>query len=435
MTATRSNGGEGQAPPSPSFSEEIHKFFSSVSLTIFLLSFIAVASIFGTLIRQQASPQEYLSVYSESTYAILSFLSLDDIFHSWWFMLAIGLLVLNLVLCSWPRFTKLMKAQSVPKVPDRKTLDGMSLRFTVQGKNLDDVSGMLRGYKAVYNGEDGRVLERGSLGRYGFYMVHLSIVLILVGGLIGLLFGFRGPLILNKGETKDTFMVRGSAVRNQPMGFSLKLNQFTLALYPTGEPKDFASDVEVIEDGKTVLRKTIRVNDPLNYKGIHVYQASYGSNPVFQFDVGGDKVELGQGSMYKKGSLQLLLVRYEKSVHNFGPGVQVTYLQDGEPQTAWFLRDVPKLRERTIMGIPVRLENINDEFYTGLEVAYDPGVWVVWTGFALILFGLYVNFFVYYRRIYLVHVSDGVLVAGVAFKNREGFKEEFEKLKGKLGCS
>jgi len=435
MTATKSNGGEGQAPPSPSFSDQIHSFFSSVSLTIFLFSFIAVASIFGTLIRQQASPQEYLSVYSESTYAILSFLRLDDIFHSWWFMLVIGLLVVNLVLCTLPRFTRLLKTPPISKVPDRKALDAMGLRFTVQGKKLDDVSGMLRGYKTAHTGEDGRVLERGSFGRYGFYMVHLSIILILVGGLIGLLFGFRGPLILNKGETKNAFMVRGSVMKNQPMSFSLKLNEFTLALYPTGEPKDFASDVEVIEDGKTVLRRTIRVNDPLSYKGIHVYQSSYGSNPRFLFDVGGQKVELGQGSVYKKGNLQLLLVRYEKSVHNFGPGVQVTYLQDGEPQTQWFLRDVPKLRERTVMGTPVRLENIKDEFYTGLEVAYDPGVWVVWTGFALILFGLYVNFFIYHRRLYLVEVPGGVQVAGVAFRNREGFKEEFEKLKGRLGCS
>jgi len=93
------------------------------------------------------------------------------------------------------------------------------------------------------------------------------------------------------------------------------------------------------------------------------------------------------------------------------------------------------LRERTVMGTPVRLENIKDEFYTGLEVAYDPGVWVVWTGFALILFGLYVNFFIYHRRLYLVEVPGGVQVAGVAFRNREGFKEEFEKLKGRLGCS
>jgi hypothetical protein len=55
-------------------------------------------------------------------------------------------------------------------------------------------------------------------------------------------------------------------------------------------------------------------------------------------------------------------VRFEKEVHNFGPGVQIAYVQDGQPQTAWFLKDVPRLRERTILGTTVRLEEIKDEF-------------------------------------------------------------------------
>jgi cytochrome c biogenesis protein len=173
----------------------------------------------------------------------------------------------------------------------------------------------------------------------------------------------------------------------------------------------------------------------LFYKGVNIYQATYGSHPVFVFDVGGQRVELGQGGVYKRDNLHLLAVRYEKSVHNFGPGVMMAYVQDGQSQTTWFLKDVPRLREKSVLGTTVRLDDIREEFYTGLEVSRDPGVWIVWFGFALILFGLYVNFFLYHRRIYLVEASDGVLVAGTALKNKEGFKEEFEKLKGRLGCS
>jgi cytochrome c biogenesis protein len=79
----------------------------------------------------------------------------------------------------------------------------------------------------------------------------------------------------------------------------------------------------------------------------------------------------------------------------------------------------------------VRLDDIAKEFYTGLEVSHDPGIWVVWTGFALILFGLYINFFVYYRRIYLLQTSEGVLVAGTSPRNKEVFREEFEKWREK----
>ncbi len=437
MSATKSNvGREGQPPPSPSFLDHVYEFLSSVTLAIAILAFIAVASIFGTLVKQQASPEEYLSFYSESTYTIIRFLGLDDVFHSKWFIGAISLFVLNLIFCSFPRFIRLLKSRATVKIPNEKALDAMGLRCLVPGKKIDDIAGVFRRYRNTQASEGSRVLERGSLGRYAVYMVHLSIIIILVGGLIGVLFGYRGPLTLAKGETKDSVVARGSTSERKPLGFAIKLDDFKVSFYPSGEPKDYVSNVEVLENGKSVLQKSIRVNDPLNYNGVNIYQSSYGSNPVFVFDVGGERVELGQGGVYKKDRLHLLAVQYEKSVHNFGPGVQIAYVeQNGQPQTTWFLKDVPRLREKSILGTTVRLDDIKEEFYTGLEVSRDPGVWVVWFGFALILFGLYVNFFLYHRRIYLVEVSKGVLVAGTALKNKEGFKEEFEKLKGKLGCS
>jgi cytochrome c biogenesis protein len=183
-----------------------------------------------------------------------------------------------------------------------------------------------------------------------------------------------------------------------------------------------------------MLRKKIRVNDPLVYKGTRIYQASYGVNPAFLFDIGGEKVTLSQGSTFQKEKLLIMVVKFENSVHNFGPGLQIAYLEGGEPKIAWFLKDVPRLKERNILGVNMRLEEIKEDFYTGLEVAYDPGVWVVWTAFALILFGLYVNFFVSYRRLYLLKTPEGVRVAGLPGKNREAFREEFEKLKEKLNA-
>ena len=42
-----------------------------------------------------------------------------------------------------------------------------------------------------------------------------------------------------------------------------------------GMPKDYFSDLEVVEDGRVVLAKTIEVNDPLHYGGYHFYQSDY----------------------------------------------------------------------------------------------------------------------------------------------------------------
>ena len=204
-----------------------------------------------------------------------------------------------------------------------------------------------------------------------------------------------------------------------------------MTLYPGGEPKEYLSRIEIIDNGRTVAKADVRVNHPVSYKGTNIYQASYGQDPIFVFDIAGQEVRLNQGGVYKQGDFAMMAMRFERSVHDFGPGVQVAYIEGGETRTAWFMRDVPRLAAKTLAGAEVRLKGIDSEYYSGLEVARDPGVWVVWTGFALILIGLYINFFMHFRRIYLLQTAEGVLVAGTSPRNREAFKEEFEKWRKK----
>ena len=56
----------------------------------------------------------------------------------------------------------------------------------------------------------------------------------------------------------------------------MRNNRFWLETYPSGQPKKYASDLSVMENGREVLRKTITVNDPLVYKGVWFYQSGYG---------------------------------------------------------------------------------------------------------------------------------------------------------------
>ncbi len=427
MSAKRASFPERVTPSRTSASDDVYKFLSSTRFTIFLLSFIAVSCVVGTFIPQQAPPEEYLKHYAESTYVILSFLGLTNVFHSPWFTCLIGLFVVNLLLCTFQKLRSFLRS-GPPRLPDEKGIRAMPLTFLLEGTNVEHATGLFRGYRAVAEGS-GSILEKGKLSRYGVYIIHGSIVLILMGSLIGL-FGYRGFVTLGKGETRDVAM-KSNSRETIPLGFAIKLDDFRISFYPGGEPKEYMSLVEVLENGKTVKKAEVRVNHPLSYKGTSIYQASYGSDPVFVFDIGGEEVRLGQGGTYKKGPLEIMVVRFERSIHNFGPGVQLAYLEGAETRTAWFVKDVPGFREKQIMGVPVRLNAVGDEFYTGLEVARDPGVWVVWTGFALILFGLYCNFFMYYRRIYLLRTPEGVLVAGMSSRNREAFREEFEKWREK----
>ena len=63
------------------------------------------------------------------------------------------------------------------------------------------------------------------------------------------------------------------------LNFEIKCNDFDFSLYESGMPKEYRSSLEIIKDDETVVQKDIIVNDPLRYKGISFYQASYGNLP------------------------------------------------------------------------------------------------------------------------------------------------------------
>ena len=58
-------------------------------------------------------------------------------------------------------------------------------------------------------------------------------------------------------------------------GHSGKSKEFTLRYVTQSMIKDYFSDLQVFEDGKVMLEKTIEVNHPLYYGGYHFYQLNY----------------------------------------------------------------------------------------------------------------------------------------------------------------
>lgn len=101
-------------------------------------------------------------------------------------------------------------------------------------------------------------------------IVHISIMLILLGGLIGAVWGSKGYIEIKEGE-----------IYNSYLPFKIRLVDFELETYEPKTPytaphiKDFKSKLELIEGDSVVLTKTIEVNDPLTYKGWTIYQANY----------------------------------------------------------------------------------------------------------------------------------------------------------------
>src|SRR4030043_194274 len=86
----------------------IHDLFRSLKLTISLLILLAILSIIGTLIAQNATRSEYVQRYGITLYEVLNFFDLFDMYHSWWFSAILLLLVINLVTCSLQRLPRIL---------------------------------------------------------------------------------------------------------------------------------------------------------------------------------------------------------------------------------------------------------------------------------------------------------------------------------------
>ena len=119
-------------------------------------------------------------------------------------------------------------------------------------------------------------LERGRFRPVGPYLIHVALLLILAGGLIGKFWGVDGQLAIDQGEVAGAFQV-GPRVE-KPLNFQVRLDKFQVSYYePGGSPKEFRSDLTFMKDGREVSRATCRVNEPVTFGGLTFYQSSYGS--------------------------------------------------------------------------------------------------------------------------------------------------------------
>ncbi|MBP2684972.1 MAG: cytochrome biosis protein ResB, partial [Deltaproteobacteria bacterium] len=269
--------GGGRPPPD---------FFISVKLAIVTLIVLASTSILGTIIEQNQPPEKYHQIYEDWAFALMDRINLFDMYHSTWFLLMLVLFTVNLSCCTIDRFPKMLKVVRNPRTKLdenlEKTLslaDRWKKKGTLEewaGKYSEALSSSFA--KPKVTEADGQVhlyAENGVASRFGVYVTHLSIVIIFIGAIVGNVAGFKGYVNIPEGEAITKVPVRGGTLI-QDLGFTVRCNAFSLETYPSGQPKAYKSDLSVIEGGREVARKTIVVNDPLQYKGIWFYQSSYG---------------------------------------------------------------------------------------------------------------------------------------------------------------
>jgi cytochrome c biogenesis protein len=440
---------------------QLWKTFASVKLTIVLLLTLAATSIIGTLIPQNETPAAYVQAFGEFLYRLFALLGLFDMYHSWWFRALILLLVGNIVICSidrlqatWkilfarnPRFNIARYRQLKNKVDYKDDGDADQLRNRYQPV----ISRSFR-YHRIEDTDEGFAIygESGRWTRFGVYGVHSSVVLLLIGGLIGSIFGFEGFVNIPEGESVRSIQLRDSN-QKMPLGFEIRCDDFNVDFYDSGTPKEFRSRLTILKQGKVVVQKDIIVNDPLRYEGISFYQSSYGkmtpNEVILNFTnqatgkIYSQRAAIDAPIVVPENLGTFVLKKYTQQANFRGQNIGEAFIgiltpPNGSPVEVTLPLRFPRFDRMRKGGVVIAIADFLPRYYTGLQVSRDPGVWVVYVGFILMIIGIYITFFMSHQQICVEVVSKGkksqVMVAGTSNKNKMGMQKKVTRLSERL---
>jgi cytochrome c biogenesis protein len=301
----------------------LYELLSSMRFAVSLLSVLGIASVIGTVLKQNEPYASYVVQLGQFWFTQFDLLGLFDVYHSSWFLLILLFLVLSTSLCVYRNTPSMLRElrsfrEHATEISLRNFSHRSEYRLSVPLEEATRRLGnflVARGfrYRSVAQADGSLLLaaKAGSYQRLGYILTHSAIVLICLGGLLdgNLPFklqellgvktvemrdiprsqvppqsrlsvanlSFRANMTLAEGEQGAVaFMRMRDGYLVQELPFQIALKDFRMEQYATGQPKLFESDVEIIDPARAEpLRATIRVNHPLIYHGIAIYQSDF----------------------------------------------------------------------------------------------------------------------------------------------------------------
>lgn len=275
---------------------------------------------------------------------------------------------------------------------------------------------------------------------FGSLMGHVSLILILVGALIGSAGGFRDA----------EFAVAVGSVRQvgHGTGLAVEARSFTDTYYESGSPSDFASDLTIYRDGAPVASQTVRVNQPLRYGDLTLYQSFFGAAAAMRvtdetgsvaFDAAVPLLWSSDDGRHRIGRLVLADAGLTAFVVGLGSGEVDPGIRAGQMRLEVYRTDgadAPLAIETLSQGRPATIAGLRFTFvregrFTGLIVARDPGMPFALAGALLLVLSLFLVLFLPNRRIWarIRQTAQGSEIRlGAGSRHDAAFGSHFDRL-------
>lgn len=394
----------------------------NLKLAILLLLFIASMSSLGTVIEQEKTASFYETNYPISNPVagfinsdVILFFGLDHVYTTNWFLISLFLFGGSLLSCTFSRQIPSLKLARLWKFfKNDSNVSKMGMSFSLNNGSLVQFSYLLRqkNYNVIQQGPY-MYAYKGLIGKIGPILVHMSIICILIGSVIGSLTGFMLQELVPKGELFHLQNVISSGPLSYiQQDFEGYIQDFNIAYNDQGMVDQFYSEVHILDNDLQLKKeKTIFVNEPLRYSGIIFYQTDW-SIAALKFTL--NKKEIVE--------LPLREIRGENSSRfwigslDYGPKSKlIIVLQDLTGRYFLYNSEKKLLGQSEIgkkiffNGNEIRLNKILPS--TGLQIKSDPGIPLVYIGFFFLIFSVLLSYKSYFQ-IWVVKRENRVYVYG-----------------------
>jgi len=417
--------------------QKIFRLVADLRFSIFILLLISFCSIIGTVIEQEQSIEIYKlnypltkPIFGFLTWNTILYFGFDHVYKTWWFFLMIFLFGISLISCTF--------LQQLPSLKIARRCQ--FFRTTGQFSRLK-ISTILNNFSfnkilyrikqnqySIFQQKNIVYCSKGLVGRIAPIVVHFSMILVLIGTIVGSIFGFKAQEIVPKIEI---FHIQ-NIVNNGQLTFipkmSTRVNDFWITYTKNKTISQFYSDISLLDNhGNETKRKTISVNYPLVSKGIYYYQTDWNliglrfqnkKNEIIEYPLinvsdNKSKVWLTWISNNPKTLNEGLLVIIDNL-----EGYCSIYNDEGK-----FLGNL-EVNETSNYNQPLTLLEVISS--TGLQIKTDPGIPIIYSGFFFLMFSTLISY-ITYSQIWIVQKDQKLFLGGTTNRALFDFELEFFK--------
>ena len=417
--------------------QKIFRLVADLRFSIFILLLISLFSIIGTVIEQDQLIETYKTNYplTSPVFGVLTWdriieFGLDHVYKTWWFFTLIFLFGLSLISCTFlqqlpslkiaRRCQFFRKTNQFYKLKIFTTLNSFSFNkilFSIQQNQY-----------SIFQQKNIVYCYKGLIGRIAPILVHFSMILVLIGTIIGSLFGFKAQEMVPKTENFHIQNILTNGQLTIIPRTSARINDFWITYTKNKTVSQFYSDISILNSqGKETNRKTISVNYPLIYNNIYYYQTDWNliglrfqvmSNEIIEYPL--------VNVLNNQNKVWLTWISNTRSLNegmigliNNLEGYCSIYSETGK-----FLGNIELNETVNFKQSFTFLEIISS---TGLQIKTDPGIPVIYLGFFFLMVSTLISY-ITYSQIWIIQKNQKLFIGGTTNRALFDFELEFFKI-------